>query len=156
MISFTIPGTPVPQGRPRFNSITKKTYYDDKTTAYRDLVKRCAIKAQNGRDSLTGALAMIVDCTFPVPVSWPKKRKEKALSGKWHILRPDASNILKGIEDSLNGIVYDDDSQIVVSMCFKKYGAEPEAKVTVFELSEENSPCWMIAYLKKEVRFYEK
>lgn len=155
MISFTIPGTPVPQGRPRVTR-TGHAYYDEKTKEYRERVKQCAIASQNGCDSLTGALAMIVDCTFPVPDSWPKYKRQEALKGKWHIVRPDASNILKGIEDSLNGIVYDDDSQIVVSMCFKHYGAEPETRVTVFELKEDCSPCWLIAHLKKEVRFYEK
>ena len=155
MISFTVPGTPVPQGRPRFNSITKKTYYDDKTTAYRDLVKRCAIKAQNGCDSLTGALAMIVDCTFPIPTSWPKYKQREAV-GKWHIEPKDTDNICKAVADSCNGIIYDDDKQIAVLIGFKHYGVEPEARVTVFELSEDNSPCWLIAHLKKEIRFYEK
>lgn len=155
MISFTIPGTPVPQGRSRFNSITKKTYYDDKTTAYRDLVKQCAIKAQNGCDSLTGALAMIVDCTFPIPTSWPKYKQREAV-GKWHIEPKDTDNICKAVADSCNGVIYDDDKQIAVLVGAKKYGTEPEVKVTVCELSEVKNPCWLIASLKGIVESGER
>lgn len=151
MISFTIPGTPVPQGRPRFNSATKRTYYDDKTMEYRERVKAYALLAQNGNEPLSGALAMIVDCTFPIPDSWPKHKKQNALNGAWHTVRGDISNIVKAIEDSCNGILYVDDSQIAVSIAFKKYGLEPEAKVTVCELNCVENPRWLIANIKRAV-----
>ena len=155
MISFTIPGTPVPQGRPRVTR-TGHAYYDEKTKEYRERVRQCAIASQNGCDSLTGALAMIVDCTFPIPDSWPKYKRQEALNGKWHTSRGDTDNCVKAVADSCNGIIYDDDSQIAVLIGFKHYGSEPETRVTVFELEEDISPCWFIAHLKKEVRFYEK
>jgi Holliday junction resolvase RusA-like endonuclease len=41
MISFVIPGVPVPQGRPRVTS-AGHAYYDKRTAEYRDKVKECA------------------------------------------------------------------------------------------------------------------
>ena len=151
MISFTIPGTPVPQGRPRFNSITKRTYYDDKTTEYRERVKAYAILAQNGNEPLSGALAMIVDCMFPIPASWPKYRKQAALQGQWHTDKGDIDNCIKAVADSLNGVVYDDDKQIAVLVGFKHYSLEPETRVSVFELNHIENPRWLIANIKRAV-----
>jgi Holliday junction resolvase RusA-like endonuclease len=148
MISFTIPGTPVPQGRPRVTK-TGHAYYDEKTKEYRERVRQCAIVAQAGRETLTGALAMFVDCVLPIPQSWPVHRKQAALHGQWHVLRPDSSNIIKGIEDSLNGIVYEDDSQIALLIGTKSYGTEPETKVTIFQLNNLENPRWLVGNLKR-------
>lgn len=49
-----------------------------------------------------------------VPASWPKRRK-----GEQDTMKPDASNILKLVEDALNGIAYKDDSQIVAAIPLK-------------------------------------
>ena len=155
MISFVIPGTPVPQGRPRVTR-TGHAYYGEKTKEYRERVRQCAIASQNGCETMAGALAMIVDCTFPVPDSWPKYKRQEALNGKWHTSRGDTDNICKAVADSCNGIIYDDDSQIAVLIGFKHYGSEPETRVTIFELKEDCSPCWLIASLKREARFYGK
>jgi Holliday junction resolvase RusA-like endonuclease len=94
---------------------------------------------------------MCVDCVLPIPQSWPVHRKQAAIHGMWHILRPDSSNIIKGIEDSLNGIIYEDDSQIALLVGAKSYGAEPEAKVTIYQLNDLNNPRWMISNLKRQL-----
>lgn len=147
MISFTIPGAPVPQGRPRVTS-TGHAYYDKKTKEYRERVRQCAIVAQNGAEPLTGALVMFVDCVLPIPQSWPKHRQQAAIHGMWHTTRPDADNLCKAVADSCNGIIYDDDSQIAVLIGTKSYGAEPQAKVTIFRLDIQNSR-WLIGNLKR-------
>ena len=48
-----------------------------------------------------------------------------------HTTKPDGSNVLKAIEDGLNGIVYVDDSQIVMSHIEKHYSDSPRVEVTV-------------------------
>lgn len=58
-----------------------------------------------------------------VPVSFNKKKKQEALEDKIRPLkRPDVDNCSKAILDSLNGIVYSDDKQIV-ELLVKKYYA---------------------------------
>lgn len=49
-----------------------------------------------------------------VPKSWPKRRH-----GEQDTMKPDGSNILKLVEDALNGIAYKDDKQIVASIPLK-------------------------------------
>jgi Holliday junction resolvase RusA-like endonuclease len=155
MISFEIPGEPVPQGRPRVTR-TGVTYYDSKTKEYRELVKQCATFAQAGRESLTGALALIVDCEFSVPESWPEYRRQAALNGQWHTSRKDVDNVVKAVSDSCNGIIYDDDSQIAVVIGTKCYSSEPKTKVIIYELNEINNPRWLIGNLKRCVDSAEK
>lgn len=58
-----------------------------------------------------------------VPVSFNKKNKQEALEYKIRPLkRPDVDNCSKAILDSLNGIAYSDDKQIV-ELLVKKYYA---------------------------------
>ena len=52
--------------------------------------------------------------------------------------RPDVSNVIKSVEDGLNGIAYHDDSQISELMVFRYYGEEPGVCVEIRELDFEN------------------
>jgi Holliday junction resolvase RusA-like endonuclease len=150
VISFTVPGVPVPQGRPRVTR-TGHAYYDEKTKEYREKVKRCAEMAMENEKLLEGALALFVDCVMPIPSSWPAYRKQAAASGKWHIQRPDTDNLIKSVADSCNGVIYEDDSQLSVVIGTKSYGSVPEAKVSVYPLNGVNSPRWLIANLKRNL-----
>ena len=50
---------------------------------------------------------------FPIPESWSKKNKEKALKGEiMPNKKPDLDNIAKIILDGLNGVAYTDDKQV--------------------------------------------
>lgn len=150
MISFVIPGVPIPQGRPRVTK-TGHAYYDEKTKEYRQRVKECAMNAKKRREALTGALAMFIDFTLPIPASWPKHRQQAAMHGMWHINRGDTDNLCKAVADSCNEILYDDDSQIAVLIGTKSYGTEPEAKVTIFQLNDLQNPRWLIGNLKRQL-----
>jgi Holliday junction resolvase RusA-like endonuclease len=58
--------------------------------------------------------------------------------------RPDVSNVIKIIEDALNGLAYRDDSQIVRVVGEKYYSDSPRVEVEICSLSEPsdgaNSP----------------
>lgn len=56
-------------------------------------------------------------------------KKKKAMYGKPHTQKPDSSNLIKFVEDSLNGYAYFDDRQIAQGS-FKKEWAE-EAKTVI-------------------------
>ncbi len=71
-------------------------------------------------------LKMNIDVFMPVPKSYSKTKKEKALANEIRpIVKPDCDNIAKNINDSLNGIVYPDDKQIV-SLTVNKYYSDCE------------------------------
>ena len=47
--------------------------------------------------------------------------------------KPDLDNIAKAVLDSLNGIAYKDDSQIVSMVVSKKYSNRPRVEITLKE-----------------------
>lgn len=69
--------------------------------------------------------------------SWPKKTRLNALTG---VLRPagkpDIDNVAKAVLDALNGVAYEDDKQVVILHCEKKYAETAQLQVTVTEVKE--------------------
>lgn len=47
--------------------------------------------------------------------------------------RPDADNILKIVQDGLNGVAYPDDKSITDSRVVKRYGTEERVEVYIGE-----------------------
>lgn len=140
MVEFTIPGQPVAKGRPRFarRGSGVATYTDAKTAGYENLVKMVASVAMAGREPATGPLSLRVSIGLQVPESWSKRRREMALSGAIRATKkPDADNVLKGIKDGCNGIVWRDDAQVVQITLRKDYSATPCATVAVSMLDGE-------------------
>lgn len=141
-IRFTVPGTPVGKGRPRFVRATGRTYTPDKTRAYEKLVYECW-KAGNF-PKLYGPLTVHISARFPIPQSWSKKKKALADSGMMpHDKRPDIDNCIKSLFDGLQGYAFDDDSQITNLTCEKYYDAEPRVIVVIsgdLESDGANSP----------------
>ena len=130
-IQFTIPGTPVAKARPRVTR-TGHAYTPKKTSDYEKLVQIYAKQAMAGMNPTTEAVRLTVRAFFPIPKSWTKAKKEKALNGDLkHTTKPDFDNVEKAIQDAMNGIVYKDDSQIVLVAGSKEYASEPRVEVTV-------------------------
>jgi len=89
--------------------------------------------AMRGRGPMDGALALDLRAVFEIPASWSQRKKDRALLGEIRpTVKPDMDNIIKGICDAMNKIVYGDDAQIVdYSGCKKVYGLQPLVVVTV-------------------------
>lgn len=136
-ITFTIPGQPVAKGRPKFarRGAHVVAYTPEKTANYETLVKLAAAEAMAGREPSAAPLALSVSLVLQVPASWSNKRRGLALAGAIRATKkPDADNVLKGIKDGCNGIVWRDDAQVVAVTLFKDYGAVPQARVSVHEV----------------------
>lgn len=130
-IRFSVPGEPVGKERPRF---TKKgqVYTPAKTRSYETIIKLCARNAMKGKKMLTGAISLSVKAFFPVPKSFSKSIREKALSGElWHQKKPDWDNVGKIVSDSLNGVVYADDAVVSHAVVSKRYSDFPRVEVAV-------------------------
>lgn len=61
---------------------------------------------------LKGPLLVIVHFVLPAPLSLPQRKRE-AQNFLPHIKRPDGDNLEKFLNDSLTGVVWDDDSRVV-------------------------------------------
>ena len=124
-LKFEVPGSPIGQGRPKFSTINghAKAYDPEKSRNYKAYVKLLATQAmrEQGFTMIDGPCCLDILAFFEVPKSKSKKFKERALLGlERPTKKPDLSNIVKGIEDALNGLAYKDDSSIVY-LCVTKY-----------------------------------
>lgn len=142
MIEFTIPGQPVAKGRPKFarRGAHVVAYTPEKTASYENLVKIAATAAMHGQEPSNKPISLAVEINLQIPSSWSGKRRSMAESGViCATKKPDADNVLKGIKDGCNGIVWRDDAQVVLVMLHKRYSATPSALVRVMEVEGESA-----------------
>ena len=114
VITFTVPGNPVAKGRARafIRGGHVGHYTPEKTANYENLVKLVAVDGMKGKQMIVGPAGVVIDLFFQIPASWSKKKKAAALNGEVRpTVKPDCSNVLKSIEDALNGIVWADDKR---------------------------------------------
>lgn len=133
-VTFTIPGAPVGKGRPKFarrgNFVT--TYTPEKTASYENLVKVKAEEAMNGRPMFDGPVAVSLMLYVTTPASWSQKKQRQALDGMiYPTSKPDVDNVIKGIFDAMNAIVWADDKQVCDIHVIKRYAETACAKVHV-------------------------
>lgn len=132
-IEFVFPGKPVPKARPRVTR-TGHAYTPKKTFDYEKYVRMWAeiYMKENCIEPIEEAVRLTVNAFLPIPKSWSISKKKNAEEGVLKpIGRPDLDNLVKSIQDALNGVAYKDDSQIVESICKKSYSDAPKVEVTV-------------------------
>lgn len=111
-VTFPVLVRPIAKGRPRFGK--GSVFTPERTRKYEQIVRNEAERAMAGREPFDGPVG--VRCQFCFKT--PKKNAEK--EGEWRVGRPDLDNLLKAVTDAMNGIVYNDDSQIVMTLATKK------------------------------------
>ena len=137
MVTFEVPGDPHGKGRPKFarRGNFVQTYTDAKTVSYEDLVRFHANIAMIDLAPIEGPVAVYIYIKLAVPKSYSKKRTEACLSGlERPTKKPDWDNVAKSICDAMNGIVYQDDTQIVDAYVTKVYSANSGVDVGVKEI----------------------
>lgn len=135
-LSITIPGAPVPKGRPRVATFGghARAYTPSKTRRYEDLIRLEAGRAMEGRDQLDGAVSVRINAFMPIPKSLNKTKTAAAIIGDLRPLtKPDVDNFAKVI-DALNGIAWRDDSQVVHMVVAKHYSDRPRLELFAEEM----------------------
>ena len=135
MISFTVFGTPVAQGRAKFAVIGghARAYDPAKSRNYKQIVRAEAVKVKPDKP-LEGALSLTVKVYREIPKSFSRKKRAQAIEGSLRpTTKPDLSNLVKGIEDALNSIIYRDDAQLVDVDLQKFYSEQPRVEVEIRE-----------------------
>lgn len=136
---FTVPGEPQGKARPRVvrNGAFTRTYTPEKTASYENLVKLEYQRQCPGQYIGDAAIYMRMVCYYGMARSDSRKRRQAKLDGVIRpTKKPDCDNVGKVIADSLNGIAYKDDAQIV-SMLIEKYYAEiPRVEVEITEVHQ--------------------
>ena len=139
-IEFFVPGTPIGKGRPRAarRGTGVVMFTPEKTAGYEALVAATASNAMRAEAGplFTGPLEAVLEMRFPVPASWSKAKRARALAGaEWHTSKPDADNVAKAILDACNGVVFRDDAQVVMLIATKAFSEEPGVRVVIRERS---------------------
>lgn len=133
-VSLYLSGPPVGKGRPRF--ARGRAYTPEKTRAAEMEVKQAAQIAMVGRRPLTCPVRLQIRVWQEPPKSVSAKQRKALLATK-PTTKPDLSNVVKLIEDGLNGIVYDDDKRVVDIDATRRYSAAGGVVVHVYALDDD-------------------
>ena len=112
---------PIGKARPRVT--THGAYTPGRTKAAEDTIAKYWMQF-GGAACFVGEppLKMLVEAFFVRP---------KGTKRIFPTVKPDADNILKLVEDALNGLAYLDDKQLVDVRCTKRYANMECLKITV-------------------------
>ena len=137
-VYFSVPGTPVAKQRPRATRKGRfvQVYTPRETKMYEKKVEKCYKELYTRVDKLKGSLSAEIEGVFAPPISISNKKREEMLNNKVpHTKKPDCDNLGKTPLDGLNGIAYDDDSQITNLSVSKRFGKESKLNITIWENS---------------------
>jgi len=139
-------GEPAPQGSKRafHHAKTGKIIMAEssaKVKPWRSMVASEASRIVGGRSDsfpVVGPLAMIVTYRLKRPKAHYKKNGELRPDAPVYVSKkPDLSKLQRSTEDALTGIVYVDDSQLVLMTIAKVYG-EPGASISISKIEGEH------------------
>jgi len=133
VLTIVVPGAMRGKGRPRFGN--GRTYTDAKTVSAENWIKACAVE-QVGTPVLDGPVEVSIVVEKSVPASWSNSKRSAALLGTIHATgKPDWDNAGKLACDSLNGIIWKDDSQIVTANYRRMFGPVDQTTIIVTPLA---------------------
>ena len=141
-IEFFVPGAPIGKGRPRAarRGAGVVMFTPAKTAGYEALVAAAASNAMRAEAGplFTGPLEAVLEMRIPIPASWSKAHKAAALAGtELPTSKPDVDNVAKAVLDACNGVVFRDDSQIVMLVATKAFSDEPGVRVVIRDVQNE-------------------
>ena len=127
---------PVEQARPRATRMGRgiRLYDPKKVSVYKkQLAMMC--KFQYKQAPLTGPLMVELNFFRHVQSSVSKKERKLRLSGSHRpIVKPDTYNYIKSTLDGLNGLLWEDDNQIVDLIAHKYYSDKPRVEIEVVKI----------------------
>lgn len=131
LTSFTVYGTPVPQGStkafiPKGWKRAVITTDNKKLKPWRQEVSQAAIAAD--LQVLTGPVFIRLQFFLAKPKSRPKKWLEPTV-------KPDLDKLCRGVLDSLTGICFNDDAQVIALSAEKSYGLPERLEIHIGEVS---------------------
>lgn len=130
-ITFTVPGDPVPQPRPRVSTRGGfgRAYTPTKhpVHSYRRAIafEASAAGATPGVDPVS----VVIDAVFQRPKSHLRKSGVKVTAPA--LPRCDVDNVAKAVLDALTGIAWADDAQVQRLVVEKSYGTEARTTVRI-------------------------
>lgn len=151
-VRFVVHGNPVPKARAR--TVTevgkrgeKKTrsYTPESTAIHEQNIAWVYKSIYHGfRFPSDAQLRLVCDFYFEIPKSTYRKKavtqkmREDMLSGKVRPMnKKDPDNLLKTVADAGNGVIYDDDEQIVEMQARKFFSDKPRTEIYIARIDNE-------------------
>ncbi len=137
LISLTIPGKPLGKQRPRFAKMGKfvKVYTPKETMDREAEIRELFQQKYPEHIPYENAVSCKAVIYLSIPKATSKIKKQQMLNNDLKaIVKPDADNAVKLVMDSINGIAYKDDSQVVILEIEKLYSEEPRIEVIIEEI----------------------
>lgn len=148
LLSMRWLGKPVPKGRPR---MTRDGHtYNPPATAKFEKKLKAAVKKRWGKGvAPSGAsLEVLIKVDRGVPLSWSKKRiRDELWNGKQPHGPGDLDNIAKSILDAMNGVIFDDDKQVVKLSIRRQWAEKDGFEIVVREAQAVEIPTELIHIL---------
>ena len=136
MREFKIPGKAQAKQRPRMGR-SGVVYTPKETLIYENYVKMCYSDYANqfGWLPYENQVRAEIEVLVAVPKSDSKTKKKAKIEGMIRpAVKPDCDNLAKSILDSLNGLAYQDDKQVVELFVKKYYAENAEVRVRLTEV----------------------
>ena len=136
MREFKIPGKAQAKQRPRMGR-SGIVYTPKETLVYENYVKMCYsdYAKEFGWLPYENQVRAEIEVLVAVPKSDSKTKKKAKIEGMIRpTVKPDCDNLAKSILDSLNGLAYQDDKQVVELVVKKYYAENAEVKIKLSEV----------------------
>lgn len=142
-VTFTVYGIPKPKGSARGFVVMKAgkaraiVTSDNKSLKSWEHSVRDAAQHAVGEHFFTAAVRLEIHFWFPRPKSVSVKKRPHFTT------KPDLSKLVRGAEDALNGVLFKDDSQVVVIAASKRYVDDGPAGAAI-TVEEITGPVWAL------------
>ena len=132
IISHQFDINPVPAARPRVSRWS--TYYPKKYTRFKKEME--ALTGELDTTPCENLVVVSLRFKIKIPQSWSKKKRLER-ENTYCNNNSDIDNYIKAMLDSLNGVYFMDDRQVVEVFASKKYSNEPRILFTMMEMNND-------------------
>lgn len=115
--------------RGKFTNPAAQRYLDYKQDIYYQLMNQ----VKREYKPLDGPVGVSVRFLMPIPQSWSKKKKAEAVD-RTHVSKPDIDNLIKGVFDAANGLLWIDDNRVAAMVVSKVYSKTPGIELNVYPI----------------------